>query len=240
VLRRIRQLALLMTLGAAACSAQLPSETPLGLGPLAKRPRAPEPSGAPVSLPGSGPQMQFEDDEEDSTGENEQPPSSTDGDGDKGKDAADAGMAKADSAPTPAAGAPASNAPTAALDFTGEYSGKDVITIRASGRELPPQEDPNAKMSVKKSGDTVSLTIVASNTGDPICTVKGEQKGDTVTVTPGQECPPEAQFAGKLKRGLALLQDKRLTLDMSFEISGNVEGKQVTVVTDYHFEGTRR
>jgi hypothetical protein len=66
VLRWIRHLALLMTLGAAACSAQLPSETPLGLGPLAKRPRAPEPSGAPVSLPGGGgPQMQFEDDEVD-------------------------------------------------------------------------------------------------------------------------------------------------------------------------------
>jgi hypothetical protein len=230
-----------MTLGAVACSAQLPSETPLGLGPLAKRPRAPESSGAPVSLPGGGgPQMQFEDDEEDSTAENERPPSSADGDGDKGKDGADAGLAKADAAPAPAAGAPATNAPTAALDFTGEYSGKDVITRRLSGKELPPEEDSNAKMSVKKSGDTVSLTIVASNTGDPICTVKGEQKGDTVTLTPGQECPPEAQFTGKLKRGQANLQDKRLTLDMSFEISGNVEGRQVTVVTDYHFEGTRR
>ena len=52
VLRRIRQFATLVTLGAVACSAQLPSEQPLGVGPLARLRRS-EPSGAPVSMPGS-------------------------------------------------------------------------------------------------------------------------------------------------------------------------------------------
>jgi hypothetical protein len=188
-------------------------------------------------MPGAGPQMQFEDDDEDSTAENETPSSTNRG---KDESAADAGTIAADAGAVPAANTPASNAPTAALDFSGEYSGKDVITRRVDDKQEPPEEDPNAKLSVKKSGDTVSLTIVASNTGDPICTVKGEQKGDTVTVSPGQECPPESLFYGKLKRGQAKLQDKRLTLDMSFEISGNIAGKQVTGITDYHFEGSRR
>ena len=237
MLRWIRNAVLFLTLGAASCSAQLPSETPLGLGPLARQPRAPEPSGAPVSMPGGGPQMQFEDDDEDSTAVNETPSSTKE---DKDESTADAGSVTVDAGAVPTASTPASNAPTATVDFTGDYSGKDVITRRLDGKQEPPEEDPNAKLSAKKSGDTVSLTIVASNTGDPICTVKGEQKGDTVTVSPGQECPPESQFYGKLKRGQAKLQDKRLTLDMTFEISGNLGGKQVTGITDYHFEGTRR
>ena len=80
--------------------------------------------------------------------------------------------------------------PPAAIDFTGEYSGKDVSTIRVAGKEMRTEEDPNAKLSVKKSGDGArASSIVASNTGDPLCTLKGEQKGDTATMAPGQECP---------------------------------------------------
>jgi hypothetical protein len=228
-------------LGAVACSTQLPSETPLGLGPLARRPRPPDPSGAPVSLPGGGgPQMQFEDDDEDSTAENERPPSST-GDDDK-DDVPDAGITTMADAGGAAASAPATNAPAAALDFTGDYSGKDVSTFRISGIGDQKEEDPNAKLSVKKSGDSLTIVVVASNTGDPLCTLKAEQKGDTATLAPGQECTePQSPFArGKLTRGQAKLQGKQITLDMSFEVKIDAGGKQLTGGIEYHFEGTKR
>ena len=239
-MRRFLQFALLLTLGAVACSAQLPSETPLGIGPLA-RARPPEPSGAPVSLPGAGPQMQFEDDEEDSTNETESPISST-ADRDKKDNAADAGVASADAAPTPSPGAPPSGAPTAVLDFTGEYSGKDVSTFRIDGIGDQKEEDPKAKLSVKKSGDSLTIVVVASNTGDPLCTLKAEQKGDTATLAAGQECvEPQSPFArGKLTRGQAKLQGKQITLDMSFEVKLDTGGRQLTGGIEYHFEGTKR
>jgi hypothetical protein len=239
VLRWIRNAVLFLTLGAASCSAQLPSETPLGLGPLARRPRAPEPSGAPVSMPGSGPQMQFDGDDEDSTAENETPSSTND---DNDDSTADAGTVTVDAGAVATTSTPANNAPAAALDFTGEYSGKDVSTFRVTGLGEQKEEDPNAKLSVKKTGDSLTIILVASNTGDPLCTLKAEQKGDTATLPAGQECTePQSPFSrGKLTRGQAKLSGKQITLDMLLEVKGEVGGKQFSAAIDYHFEGTRR
>jgi hypothetical protein len=185
--------------------------------------------------------MQFEGDEdEESTAQNERPPSSM-GDDDK-DDAPDAGTITAGAGSAATASAPATNAPIAALDFTGEYSGKDVTTFRISGIGDQKEEDPNAKLSVKKSGDGLTLVVVASNTGDPLCTLKAEQKGDTATLAPGQECSePQSPFArGKLTRGQAKLQGKQITLDMSFDVKIDAGGKQLTGGIEYRFEGTKR
>jgi hypothetical protein len=235
--RTIRRLLLLFAIGIAACSAQLPSERPLGLGPLARRQEPPEPSGAPVTMPSGAQQMQFEADEDegddDSTAENATPPSPG--------DTPDAGVTSiSDAGPAPSAVTPSSTAPTAVLDFAGDYSGKDVTTFRGGGGN-ERMEDPKAKLSVKKAGDALSIIVVASDTGDPICTLRATQKGDTATLPSGQECAePQSPFLrGRLTRGQAKLQGNQLTLDMSFEVNINVGGKQITGI-EYHFEGTRR
>jgi hypothetical protein len=190
-------------------------------------------------MPGGGPQMQFEDDDEDSTARNETPSSTNE---DKDESTADAGSVTVDAGAVSTASTPASNAPTAAVDFTGEYSGKDVSNIRINGLGEQKEEDPNAKLSVKKTGDSLTIILVASNTGDPLCTLKAEQKGDTATLPAGQECTePQSPFSrGKLTRGQAKLSGKQITFDMSLDVKGEVGGKQFSGAIDYHFEGTRR
>jgi hypothetical protein len=238
----LRSTAALLLLGVAACASQLPSERPLGIGPLARMRPPAEPSGPPVTMPGAAAPTMIETDDDD------------DGDGDDTREklgsgsgsateAPDAGIASTkDAGAAPAPSTPSSAPATGTVDFVGNYAGLDVSVYRVDGTQIREEKDPKALMSVKKNGSRLAVVIVASNTGDPLCTLNGDQKGDTVTLASGQQCPePRNPFLGaNVASGSAKLQGTKLTVDITFEANIDFEGEQHKGSVEYHFEGTRR
>jgi hypothetical protein len=238
---RALRLTALLLLGLGACASQLPSERPLGIGPLARARPPSEPSGSPVTMPGSATPTMIESDEDDGDGDGDEDTTKrvSSATSDTAPDAGVTSMADAGAAPS---SAPSSAPATGTPDFVGEYAGRDRSIFRLDGAVVRQEDDPKALMSVKKSGTGLAFVIVASNTGDPLCTLNATQKGDTVTLATGQQCPePRSPFApGKVTSGKGKLQGKTLELDVLFEASIEVEGEQHKGGIDYHFDGTRR
>src|SRR5688572_11875558 len=159
----------LLVLLVAACSTALPSEQPLGTGPLAVKEQ--EAERARLAKLASEPSVDGGSAEaEPSTPPPSEPiavaPAPT-----------AEPTASVDAGPPVDAGKAAAAAGAAKVDFAGEYSGKDKAVIRAAGLPEQVQDDPNAKTSVKNTPDgNIKITIVASNSGDPLCTLTAKPK----------------------------------------------------------------
>ena len=221
---------------AGACS-KLPSEAPLGKGPLAvaedKRIAQLE-AGAPATA-------------------------------DSGKDASGAGAtAKGAQSPAPAkpakpaepdaaasasaakrdAGSDAAPPPTGkALAWAGTYSGSDVSIYRMGALPERRENDPNAKTRVVDNSDgSVSLTAINSSNGQDICTLKATPKGASRTdfeVTPGQSCFGGGAVKGTIKSGSAVFSGNSLKLSLDAEIEVTSGPMQMTGSLEYQFTGTR-
>jgi hypothetical protein len=227
----------LLVLLVAACSTALPSEQPLGTGPLAVKEQeaerarlaklASEPSGDGASA-----------EAEPSTPPPSEPIAVAPTPTAEPTASVDAGTT-ADAGKTPAAPAGAGK-----VDFAGEYSGKDKAVIRPAGLPEQVQDDPNAKTSVKNSPDgNIKITIVASNSGDPLCTLTAKPKGTTAALTAGEQCPEKLNpfFNGRVKSGLATLNGKQLVVELTFEFEIDLPpGGKVQGTIEYRFDGTRK
>ncbi len=135
-----------------------------------------------------------------------------------------------------------------AASFGGEFQGKDVVSIRFDGFPEQVQEDENAKMRVTVNGLEVSVTVVDSNSGGDLCTVKGQPekkqtKQPKVVFPAGQQCFANmlgGPMAAELTGGWARVQDD--TLRVEFDVKLEVSGADDTLngSLGYVFEGQRQ
>ena len=216
----------------ARCSPALPSDRPLGRGPLAfNQQPAEEKRAAPEAVAASA----------------EGPGSSV----------PDAGAPASSAAPpvTAALGADAGSGVSAAgagasgdagplkLDFSGEYVGRDKVVLRVRGApDVTTNEDPNAKTRVRYRPDgNLDVIFVASDSGNELCSMEAKPSGSAASMKPGQVCSGWPDFTSPLIRGNASFNGKQLVVDLEFPIDDGEEGEErVEGIWMYHFEGTRR
>jgi len=215
---------------AQACATALPSETPLGKGPLAR-------ASASVSAAGAAPAVDAGPPEPSPAPEATAellPPT-------KDAGSSDAGPATASAAPSMDAGAVLAAASTGAA-FVGSYLGKDRALVRLSGKPDQTEDDPKARINIAERGtDAIGITLVNSADGSPICTLNARVEKSRAEVAPGQPCfasGPSAQ--SNVMQGSASIAGKRLTLDLRIEMRVTANGQLATGSIDYHFEGTRQ
>jgi hypothetical protein len=219
-------------LGPASCGMALPSERPLGRGPLALNQAPAEPKRAAPEVVSAGP-------EEPAGGaEDAAAPSSGRSEPVVAVAAVADGGSAASAAQTPVAG----DAGPAKLDFSGEYVGKDREVLRMDGApELPMGEDANAKTRVRTRADgNLDIIFVASDTGAELCKLEAKPNGNVAALTRGQTCKSWQEFLGPLRSGGATFSGKQLVVDAEFEASMDDGEERLEGIWSYHFEGTRR
>jgi hypothetical protein len=216
------------------CGRSMPSDRPLGLGPTAREDRV---LAARAEQRADRKSAEPETDD----AEPDDPQAETDaGLADASADAApDAALEASDGvAPAPSDAAPS-------VVFEGEYIGEDVVTIKVPGFPATPQRDSKAKTRIERKNATrIVIILIDSSRGTPLCSLEAETQGNRATVSPGQPCFAEAAGGGpvvaEVRDGTAMVDGKRLELDL--EIALRVEAGNDTVQgsIDYHFEGDRR
>lgn len=222
---RQRWLKVALVAYAPACATSLPSETPLGSGPLAGASAGASQSAAAPAPPDAS-----------TTEERVAAASAADASGAQ-SEPADAGTSTAERGPE--AGAAEAGVRAA---IAGTYAGKDRAIIRMSGKPEQTEDDPKARITVAEQGsDAVGITLINSADGTPICTLKAKLQGDRGEVTPGQPCFASGPgVKSVVQRGSATFAGKRLTVDLLIEMSVSAAGQSATGTIDYHFEGTRQ
>lgn len=144
--------------------------------------------------------------------------------------------------------ATSSSAPSAQLNperlsFAGRYSGTDTVTILFADFPDEPQVDESAKIDVKDVTDQrISITVVDSNQGTPLCTIEGKNDAGKVSFDPGQPCfeailgiPAESSIVN----GTGLFSGEQLTLDFEVALEVDVAGSSLEGSIDYHFDGKK-
>jgi hypothetical protein len=213
-----------------ACASQLPSETPLGVGPLAGRDPGTKPAASAPNLTPEPP-----------------PASSALALAESRSDAAHSPVSATSDAGVRAeplrneAGATPDVATQAA--FAGDYAGTDRATTRMAG--MPPQteNDPKARITIAdKTPGMIAITLVDSSNGSKICTLDAKTTGVRAEVAPGQVCfgANTPEVSSRVRTGSAVLAGTRLTFDMFIEIEFAIQGQRQTGSIEYHFEGNRR
>ena len=212
-----------------ACGPELPSSTPLGRGPKA----APLDAGrisvaraesrSKVSTPPSG-----------STPTTTVP--------DAGTQNLDAKQVDADAGAHLDASIE-SSAPPATTLFAGSYAGKDTSLIRLGPMPEQKEEDPNAKLRVSRNGDgSLSVTIVASNTGQDLCTLLADPSGNRATLRPNERCEMPMGpviLISAVDQGRLEVRGKHLELTASFKLEAQLPSETMRGTMEYHFEGKR-
>ncbi len=220
--------ALVATL-AAACAANLPSTTPLGEGPMvgaealalsnsiadagkafALRPDAgrPAPAGTSSSTAEAPPAL----------------------------DGGAASVASADSGTKPVKSDAGGAAPTATITYAGEYLGSDDSNYDLDGNASSEHDDKaRTRVEVRSSGE-LAFTFVSSSDGTDICTLTATAKGKDATFGAGQACWATPGGGGKLTKGSAHFEGKKLVIDADFDLTAG----PMTGSLSYHFDGTRQ
>lgn len=135
--------------------------------------------------------------------------------------------------------------------IAGRYEGTDTVRIELPGVPADVQVDDAAIIDIAVVGTPkdaevptrYSLTVVASNTGDDLCTIEGKLSGNRLDFAADQECfttimgfPLEARLTG----GSASFEGTGLKVEfgVAFELSDeevSLEGR-----VGYVFEGQKR
>lgn len=225
--RTWRALTAIATLaGLGACSAQLPSEKPLGSGPLAGG------YARPASLAGAdaGAPLAEKPPEEPPAPPKVSPKAPPADAGAHAELTADAGAGDGAAPPT-----------ASAVVFAGEYAGSDRATVNMADQAPQTQNDPKARVKIKDGArGHIAIALIDSKNGSTICTLDAKVTNDKAEVTPGQACFGDGpEVHSNVKRGTASLAGTRLTLDLFIELSVEAEGERLSGSIDYHFEGTR-
>lgn len=220
-----------------SCSGPLPSETPLGMGPLAHAEASARAKafaerdtdgGADAATP-STPTA---------------PPAPTEptiASGSGGASAFDAGTSE------PAADAgPASAKGKTVVPYAGTYVGKDSSIYKLSGQPDASENDPNAKTKVEDRSDGgVTIIPIDSSNGKEICRLEATTKDPArklFEVKRGQRCfePEQGSVSGTISSGRARFDGAKLVLDLDLGLEINSPDGRVTGNLIYHFEGTRQ
>ncbi|MBK7586421.1 MAG: hypothetical protein IPI67_40310 [Myxococcales bacterium] len=214
-----------------ACAPALPSETPLGEGPLAKAEHAAREKSEQANLAKADSRSA----EVEPSAAAESPPDT-------------------ETPPPPPTAAPTAEAPpvagekpqpgkkpTLVVVYAGEYVGSDTSTYKFSGAERSEKDD-KAKTRVSGAGPEISVTFIDSGNGSDICTLKAQMTGKTGSFAAGQKCwGTDGPGTGTLTRGSAQFDDKKLIIDADFQLQMGGEGDaNVSGQLHYRFEGTRK
>jgi hypothetical protein len=208
-MRSILACGLVLALGV-ACAVNLPTETPLGEGPLvaaeAKLAKMPPDSGKPDVVQ-SGPE-----DKPPETPEAPTPPVASEIDASVSEP-----VAAADAGTKPGRGDAGSSA--AAIIYAGEYLGSDDTNTKIAGQEQNEHDDKaKTRVEVRPSGE-LAFTFVSSSDGTDICTLTATAKGKDATFKAGQACwATGGGGGGKLTKGTALFDGKKVSIDMAFDL----------------------
>lgn len=217
-----------------ACSTPLPSEAPLGVGPLvaaerqsrqraddagaeADEPRAAAPPAEPPAPP-------------------EEQPAPT----------ASAPIEDAGAAPPAAdAGPPVKPGPVATVKWAGLYTGKDTSRFAFAAAPEQVEDDPNAKTRVADRADGgVDLIPISSSDGKDICTVQAKPKDPArkeFDIAPAQRCfePDSGGMSGIVRSGTARFEGKKLVIDLVLDLEVTAGDMPLKGTLKYHFEGAR-
>jgi hypothetical protein len=127
--------------------------------------------------------------------------------------------------------------------WAGRYAGTDTVIVSFPGIPPDPQVDDNAKMDVVRlSDDRLSVSVVDSQRGVPLCTVEGDFEEGNIELDDGQECfsdmlgiPVDTSLQG----GTGTIDGEKLTVDFVVEMSIDTPSGLIEGGIDYHFEGTK-
>jgi hypothetical protein len=134
----------------------------------------------------------------------------------------------------------ASDAAPAAL-FAGEYRGKDHQTIRVAGMPDESVDDPNARLTVeKRTNGTLGFTPYYSDTGKPVCTLSGKANANVASIDAGQSCFAMGPMKTTVKSGSARIEGDRLTLEVNMELEVTLPDATRRGSLEYRFEGRRK
>lgn len=239
VTRRLCSLGLVGGLGLlVACAGPLPSEVPLGKGPLftaeakQREKRAAEREEARANAPDAPPKTIAQ-------APKAQPKSTS---SDAGAGGAPNAAATSSADPPKGDGA---KPPATSVAYAGMYVGRDTSLYKLSGLPDRSETDANAKTRVEDRPDGgVFLIPVDSSNGKDICklhaTVKSKSQ-KTFEINKGQRCfePEQGGVTGTVRSGSAKLDSGKLVFDVVLAIEVNADS-QVNGSLDYHFEGTRQ
>lgn len=214
---------------AAACSASLPTQTPLGEGPMvaaeAKLAKMPVDAGKPDVVRGEP---------GDKPPESPESPASPSIVSEPDASTTEPVAASSDSGTKPGKDGGAS---AAAITYAGEYVGSDDTNTSIAGQTQSEHDDKaKTRVEVRPSGE-LGFTFVSSSDGTDICTLTASVKGKDATFKAGQPCWATGGGAsGKLTKGSAKFDGKKVSIDMAFDLSIG----PATGTLTYRFTGTRK
>ncbi len=135
-------------------------------------------------------------------------------------------------------------APTEDSKYAGRYLGTDTVTIEFPGIPDDPQVDDKAVVDIDKLEEDgkYELTVVASNSGDPLCTIRGALSDDKLEFPKGQTC--FSQILGipldtNLLGGTATFDGAKLTVEFEVELVLDAPGGTLEGSISYGFEGQK-
>lgn len=221
-----------------ACSTPLPSEAPLGVGPLvAAEQQSRQRAGDPADAGADAPEPRVA----------ELPPPTPPAPPEVGS-APTAGTSAMDAGAAPAAadaGPPGKPGPVATVKWAGLYTGKDTSRFAFAGAPEQVEDDPNAKTRVADRADGgVDLIPISSSDGKDICTVKATAKDPArkeFDIAPAQRCfePDSGGMSGIVRSGTARFDGKKLVIDLVLDLEVTAGDTPLKGTLKYHFEGAR-
>lgn len=128
--------------------------------------------------------------------------------------------------------------------IAGRYLGTDTVVIEFPGIPAEPQVDDKAIVDIKqREGEhAYTLVVVASNTGEPLCSIDGQWRESELQFDAGQSCfeailgiPLDANLLG----GSAEFDGNRIEVEFQLELSLVTPGGTLEGNVDYSFEGTK-
>lgn len=127
--------------------------------------------------------------------------------------------------------------------WAGRYAGTDTVVVSFPGVPTDPQVDDKAKMDVVRLGDTrLSVAVIDSQRGVPLCTVEGDVAEGKIELDEGQECfsdmlgiPVDTSLLG----GSGSIEGDKLTIEFEVEMSIDTPSGTIEGGIDYHFVGTK-
>ncbi len=128
---------------------------------------------------------------------------------------------------------------------SGTYQGSDRVVISFDGLPEQAQDDDAAKVRVELQDadkQRYAVSVLDSNTGNPLCTVEGELEEQRIEFAPDQTC-----FAGilgapvnaTLLSGVASFEGEALKLELEVSLELSAPGATLDGALLYSFEGSR-
>lgn len=216
----------LVLLSVLACGVEAVSQRPLGLGPLALAERSAAASSDAVAKAQVAARVESDEDEEEA-----------------GPALVVSATVLASAAPS-ASGAPAASgsasSPEALAVWVGEYVGTDVTRLTIPPLPESKQDDPKARLRITRlDASRLAFTMVASNTGEVICTLHARVTGSTATLDSGQVCVQGA-LAATVERGTATLTGSKVVVELTASVLVGDDEETRNGTMAYRFEGTRQ